>query len=355
MPAQPSATACATTSSHGSPAATGQDRRTPSTTSTSTPRGAICDDGAGEARRRRPAGCCRRRAAGRACRQRRRTSDGLDELGPGRATDPAIRGPAHAQRGVLGEGRGRRHGRHPRRSRPAVRPGDERLGLAQHRRSLAPDGQRRPGRCRSSSLRETLPVTSMVAPASSSGTTTGRVKRTPYSTTAPGSPTQSVTTRPPSGHGEHAVGDHVGQADRRGDALVPVDDVEVAGGAGVADEVRAVDREGLRRAARCRPRRRPSARSRVTTASSSGPRAMSREVVVTTCSPVDGRDVAAGRDHVVARHRPDRLDRGRRRPARRRRRSAGRRRTAARRARPGSSPGRARGRGRRRRWPSGTG
>ncbi len=30
---------------------------------------------------------------------------------------------------------------------------------------------------------------------SGSGTTTGRVKRTPYSTTAPGSPAQSVTTR----------------------------------------------------------------------------------------------------------------------------------------------------------------
>lgn len=47
----------------------------------------------------------------------------------------------------------------------------------------------------SSSLAPTLALTSMVAPWSSSGTTTGLVKRTPYSTTAPGSPVQSVTTR----------------------------------------------------------------------------------------------------------------------------------------------------------------
>src|SRR3954469_10896751 len=47
----------------------------------------------------------------------------------------------------------------------------------------------------SSSLTATLPLTSIVAPWSSFGTTTGLVKRTPYSTTAPGSPVQSVTTR----------------------------------------------------------------------------------------------------------------------------------------------------------------
>src|SRR5882757_695141 len=39
-------------------------------------------------------------------------------------------------------------------------------------------------------------------------------------------------------HREHAVRDHVRQADRLGDALVPVDDVEIARGAAVPDQVR---------------------------------------------------------------------------------------------------------------------
>src|SRR5271169_5912018 len=39
------------------------------------------------------------------------------------------------------------------------------------------------------------------------------------------------------GHGQHAVRDHVGQAHGPGDALVPVDDVEVTGGPGVPDQV----------------------------------------------------------------------------------------------------------------------
>src|SRR5215216_4344314 len=47
----------------------------------------------------------------------------------------------------------------------------------------------------------------------------------------------------PGGHGHrvHPVGDHPGQADRLGDLVVPVDRVEVAGGAGVADQVQALD------------------------------------------------------------------------------------------------------------------
>lgn len=49
--------------------------------------------------------------------------------------------------------------------------------------------------CWSSSLAATLALTSISAPVSSLGTTTGLVKRTPYSTTAAGSPAQSVTTR----------------------------------------------------------------------------------------------------------------------------------------------------------------
>src|SRR3569833_2360713 len=48
------------------------------------------------------------------------------------------------------------------------------------------------------------------------------------------------------GHGEHAVRDHVGQADGLGEVLVPVDRVEVAGRARVLDQVQALDREGAR-------------------------------------------------------------------------------------------------------------
>jgi hypothetical protein len=47
-----------------------------------------------------------------------------------------------------------------------------------------------------SSLSVTTPDTSTSAPWSSSGTTTSLVNRTPYSTTAPGSPAQSVTSLP---------------------------------------------------------------------------------------------------------------------------------------------------------------
>src|SRR3954471_16552092 len=49
-----------------------------------------------------------------------------------------------------------------------------------------------------SSLSSTRPDTVRRAPLSSSGTGTGLLKRTPYSRTAPGSPAQSVTTRPAS-------------------------------------------------------------------------------------------------------------------------------------------------------------
>ena len=128
----------------------------------------------------------------------------------------------------------------------------------------ATPGRRRPGRGRapsrrphvavrstrtrwSSSFAATLPVTSTVAPSSSSGTGTGRVKRTPYSTTASrvAGPVGDDPGR--QRHGEHAVGDHVGQADRLRHPLVPVDDVEVAGRTGVPHQVGAADREGLGR------------------------------------------------------------------------------------------------------------
>jgi hypothetical protein len=50
------------------------------------------------------------------------------------------------------------------------------------------------------------------------------------------------------------VGDHPGQADRQGDALVLVDRVVVATGLGVADQVGAGDGEGLRLEAPASPR-----------------------------------------------------------------------------------------------------
>ena len=67
----------------------------------------------------------------------------------------------------------------------------------------------------------------------------------------PGEPGRVARPRPPGSpdpvgdepagerHGQHAVGDHVGQAHADGEPLVPVDRVEVAGRAGVADQVRA--------------------------------------------------------------------------------------------------------------------
>ena len=70
------------------------------------------------------------------------------------------------------------------------------------------------------------------------------VNRTPYSTTAPGSPAQSVTSRPAVAIVSMPWAMTFGQADGRRDALVPVDDVEVAAGAGVPDEVDALQREG---------------------------------------------------------------------------------------------------------------
>ncbi len=49
------------------------------------------------------------------------------------------------------------------------------------------------------------------------------------------------------GHGEHPVRDHVGQPDRGGHLLVPVDDVEVAGRPGIHDQGGPLDRDAQRR------------------------------------------------------------------------------------------------------------
>ena len=79
-------------------------------------------------------------------------------------------------------------------------------------------------------------------------------------------------------HGEHAMGDDVGQADGLREALIPVDGVEVSGGAGVADEVEPGHPEGL-------GRQRGADNDVAHDDSSAVPRATMTVVVVTTCSP----------------------------------------------------------------------
>ena len=61
----------------------------------------------------------------------------------------------------------------------------------------------------------------------------------------------STTRAGGQGHRVHAVRDHAGQPDAGGHRLVLVDRVLVAAGRGVADQVGAGDREGLRLAASC--------------------------------------------------------------------------------------------------------
>ena len=108
---------------------------------------------------------------------------------PGRAAEP--------QRGVAGDGTCYRVRAGPvGHAAPAVRAGGRPRGpgSAPWPRRTGRSAPARPG-CRRASPRPS-PLTSMVAPASSSGTTTGAENRTPNSTTAPGSPAQSVTYRP---------------------------------------------------------------------------------------------------------------------------------------------------------------
>ena len=64
-------------------------------------------------------------------------------------------------------------------------------GLGQHLLAAAGHGQVDLGQRRPRPTLLTTPATSTSAPSSSSGTTTGLVNRTPYSTTAPGSPAQA--------------------------------------------------------------------------------------------------------------------------------------------------------------------
>ena len=135
------------------------------------------------------------------------------------------------------------------------RQAHDRAGPGQHLGSRptarsAPSATRLP-----SSFSSTVPLTSMVAPVSSSGTTTGAENRTPNSTSAPASPGPVGDVPAGLRHGEHAVGDDVGQADRLGDPLVPVDHVEVTGRAAVLDQAEPVDRVGHRGQFRCPPPR----------------------------------------------------------------------------------------------------
>ena len=144
----------------------------------------------------------------------------------------------------------------------------DRHRVAEHRLAGAGDPQRDGAR-----RRARCPAISTSVP--SSGTTTGLVNLAPSSAIRPGSPSLLVDVPRGQGEGEHAVRDHVGQADAAGDLGVLVDRVGVAAGRGVGDQVGAGD--GVRRAAssagcivithppcargwprRCRPARRSS-------------------------------------------------------------------------------------------------
>ena len=116
-----------------------------------------------------------------------------DDRQPATAADDPPGRPAHAQRGELGERGGGGHARKPRRRSQASRTTACALPSTVTSCDLATMSTRT---VPSSFLAPTTAVISTTAPLSSSGTTTGRVMRTPYSTTAPGSPTQSVTMRP---------------------------------------------------------------------------------------------------------------------------------------------------------------
>ena len=82
-----------------------------------------------------------------------------------------------------------------------------------------------------------LPVISSSAPSPSSGTSTGPGELRGGLDDRAGIADPVGDDPSASGHGEHAVRDDVGQSDLGGEPLVPVDRVEVAGGAGVADQV----------------------------------------------------------------------------------------------------------------------
>ena len=140
-------------------------------------------------------------------------------------------------------------------------------------------------------------MTSTSVPSSSSGTSTGRVNRTPNSTTASGGAGPGGHRPAGQRHREHAVRDHAGQADLGGDPVAPVDRVEVAGRARVADQV------GPGHPVRLRGQLVPTSHVSPPPAR----RAWTRRV--TTGSPATVRDVGAGGEEVVPAPGRDLLDR----------------------------------------------
>ena len=93
-----------------------------------------------------------------------------------------------------------------------------------------------------SSFSSTVPETTRAVPLSSSGHRNHR--REPHAVLDDRGRVAGPVGHQPGrrGHGEHAVRDDVGQPDGLREALVPVDDVEVAGGARVLHQLAAGDR-----------------------------------------------------------------------------------------------------------------
>src|SRR6185312_16093477 len=87
------------------------------------------------------------------------------------------------------------------------------------------------------------------------------------------------------GHREHAVGDHAGEAHRGREALAPVDRVEVAGGAGVADQIGPGDPEGLRLEGHGHSSPRCTSLAQTVTTGSPASVDTSLRVVMTSCPP----------------------------------------------------------------------
>ena len=226
-PDHSSSTARATRSSHGSPAAT-TTAAPPheSAESTRTPRVATLttvpsNPASGRTRFDPPA------------EQEQRLpcvvdlAHGVDELVGRLGHDHPGRGTADPHRRVAREGLVEQLLHQSRRTTARQRP--EHLLAAGRRRDAPPS----PGRV-SASTALTTPSTTISAPPA--GTTTGLVKRVPYSTTRPASPAQSATTDAGGAHRPHPVGDDVGQPDRAGEALVLVDGVLVTRGVRVGEE-----------------------------------------------------------------------------------------------------------------------
>ena len=198
--------------------------------------------------RRRPRGCCRRPARAPARRPRR---------------TGVRRRPASSS--VVARTQARRRTAQPQR-RVVARSGAQARRTATGLPSTVSPAQV----TRSAMVRSSRQVPSISTSVPPSGTTTGLVNLAPSSAIRPRLAELLVDVARGQGEGEHAVRDHVGEADAAGDLGVLVDRVGVAAGRGVGDQVVAGD--GVRRRAsssvithppcgrgsprRCRPARR---------------------------------------------------------------------------------------------------